>query len=85
MWCYRQNIKLPWIQRVTNAEVMRRLQNEYKVKKTIKMRKLQYLGQTKEMYEILRLIMQRKIKSKRNIGRARIYRLRNFRKRYNCS
>ena len=60
---------------------------EYEVINTIKARKLQYLGHIMrgQRYEMLRLIMQGKIKGKRNVGRRRISWLRNLRDWYNCS
>ena len=37
-----------------------------------------------QRYEMLRLIMQEKIKERRNVGRRRISWLRNLRNWYNC-
>ncbi|CAG9838540.1 unnamed protein product [Diabrotica balteata] len=44
MWCYRRILKIPWTQRITNAEVLRRLQKDCEVIKHIKTRKLEFLG-----------------------------------------
>lgn len=78
MWCHRRILKIPWIQQFTNAEVVKKLQNGYEVIKTVEMRNLKCLGHIigEEKYKILRLIMQGKIKGKRNIGRRRISGLR---------
>ncbi|CAG9827057.1 unnamed protein product [Diabrotica balteata] len=87
MWCHRTILKIPWTQRVTNAEVLRRLQKDCEVIKHIKTRKLEYLDHITRCakYEILRLIMQGKIRGKRSIGRRRISWLRNLREWYSCS
>ncbi|CAG9834481.1 unnamed protein product [Diabrotica balteata] len=86
MWCYRRILKTLWTQRVTNAEVLRRLQNNYEVIKHINTRKMEYLGYITRgaKYGILRLIMQTKIQGKRSIGRRRISWLRNLIEWYRC-
>ncbi|XP_045480979.1 uncharacterized protein LOC123685370 [Harmonia axyridis] len=65
MWTYRRILRVSWKDRITNIEVLRRIGREKEVERTIKERKLQYLGHIMrgEKYNILRLIMQGKIEA----------------------
>lgn len=44
MWIYRKMLRISWIERVTNVEILRRMGKERELINTIKGRKLQYLG-----------------------------------------
>ncbi|XP_045463850.1 uncharacterized protein LOC123673410 [Harmonia axyridis] len=44
MWTYRRILRVSWKDRITNIEVLRRIGREKEVERTIKERKLQYLG-----------------------------------------
>lgn len=87
LWMYRRILKIPWVDRITNAEVMRRMCKEKEIISTIKKRKLQYLGHIMrgEKYQLLQIIMQGKIQGKRSIGRRRHSWLRNLREWFNCN
>jgi hypothetical protein len=87
LWMYRRILRISWTERVTNVEVLRRMNKEKEVIFTIKKRKLQYLGHITrgERYELLRIIMQGKIAGKRSIGRRRNSWLKNLREWYSCS
>ena len=88
MWMYRRIMRIPWTERVTDVEVLRRLQQKEKVLiLTIKKHKLQYLGHVMrgDKYQLLQLIIQGKIMGKRSIGRRRNSWLKNFREWYNCN
>lgn len=86
MWTYRRILKISWVDRVTNDEVLRKMKKEKEVLNTIKIRKLQYLGHVMrgEKYVLLQIIIQGKIVGKRSIGRRRISWLNNLRQWYNC-
>ncbi|CAG9832989.1 unnamed protein product [Diabrotica balteata] len=81
MWCYRRIHGISWTEKVTNIEVLQRTKKECEVIKTVKIRKIQYLGHIMrgEKYVLLRLSMQGKIQGKRNPGRRKISWLRNLR------
>lgn len=84
IWVYRiMNI----VEHKTNTEVLRRMDKELEVLNEVKKRKLVYLGHIMwgSKYEILHLISQGKIMSKRSIGKRRIYWLRNLREWFNMS
>ena len=87
MWCYRRRLRISGIERKTNIEILQKFGKEYEVINTIKSRKLQSLGHIMrgQRYEMLKLIMQGKIKERRNVGRRKISLLRNLRDWYNCS
>lgn len=82
MWCYRRMLKISWVQRISNMEVLNRIgQEEGELTKMIKKRKLEYLGHIMRgnRYSILQLILNGKIEGKRGIGRKKYSWLRNLR------
>ena len=87
MWMYRRILRISWAEKVTNVEVLRRMQKEKELVFTIKKRKLQYLGHVMrgDKYQLLQLIIQGKIIGKRSIGRRRNSWLKNLREWYNCN
>jgi len=84
MWCFRRIINIFWVDKVTNAEVLRRIGKELEMMKTIKCRKLQYFGHVlrSEKYQLLQLIIQGKIYGKRSRERPRPSWLQNLREWY---
>lgn len=87
MWTYRRVLKIPWTDKVTNNEVLKRLNKDKEILKTIKIRKMEYLGHIMrhDRYRILQLIIQGKIQGKRSVGRRRTSWLRNLREWYGKS
>lgn len=87
MWCYRRMLRISWVDKITNQEVLHRMNKDTEITKTIKKRKLEYLGHVLrgDRYKILKLIIQGKIKGKRSIGRRRISWLRNLREWFGCT
>lgn len=86
MWCYRRMWRISWKDKITNVEVLVKMQKECEIINTIKKRKLEYLGHIMRgsKYTLLRLIMQGKIKGRRNVGRRRVSWLKNLREWFNC-
>jgi hypothetical protein len=41
MWCYRRILKISWVDKITNEEVIRRINNDPEVILNIKKRKLE--------------------------------------------
>jgi hypothetical protein len=72
---------------MSNVEVTRMIGNGAEILLTIKRRKLEYLGHVMrgQKYALLQLIMQGKIRGKRNVGRRRIFWLKNLREWFECS
>ena len=77
MWFHRRMLKIPWIKKVTNVEVLKRASTKRTILKTIKKRKINYFRMIMKepKYELLRLIMQGKIEGRRGKGRRKIYRV----------
>ena len=44
MWCYRRILKVRYTDRVTNVEVLNRIQTELKFLRRMKKRKMEYAG-----------------------------------------
>lgn len=88
LWLYRRILKISWTQKITNIEVLRRMNKETELLDTVKCRKLQYLGhimRNPDRYGLLQQILQGKINSKRAPGRRRISWLANLRTWFNKS
>ena len=81
MWTYRRLLSIPWTDRVTNEEVLRRMKKQRELLTNIKKRKTAYLGHIlrNEKYKILQLILEKKIEGKRGIGRKQMSWTRNIR------
>ncbi|KAL0838470.1 hypothetical protein ABMA28_016600 [Loxostege sticticalis] len=81
MWAYRRMLSISWIDKVTNDEVLRRVQQKRELLQTIKQRKVGYLGHIirHDRYELLQLIMMGKVAGKRRVGRRKKSWLRNIR------
>lgn len=82
MWLYRRILRIPWTDRVTNEEVLRRMKKNREILTTIKARKLQYLGhimRNESRYALLQNILQGKIFGRRGPGRRRTSWLKNLR------
>lgn len=87
MYLYRRILKISWTQRITNIEVLNRMQKQKELLYTIKKRKIQYIGHIMrgDKYEILRLIIEGKIEGKRSIGRRQNSWLKDLRRWLNCT
>lgn len=82
MWAYRRILKISWVKRIENIKVLRRMNKDREILKSIQIKKLQYLGHImrSDEYQIVQTIMQGKIQGKR--GRSW---LKNLREWFNCS
>ena len=87
MWLYRRILRISYVDRVTNEEVLLRLSKQTELNTEVKIRKLQYLGHIMRgtRYQMLQVIIQGKIVGKRSVGRRRMSWLRNLREWFNCS
>ncbi|CAH2229128.1 jg5218 [Pararge aegeria aegeria] len=74
-------LKISCTQKVTNEEVLRRVGCQRELWKTVKKKKVAYLGHVlrHDRYRKLQLIMMGKVSGKRRIGRKRKSWLRNIR------
>jgi hypothetical protein len=86
MWCYRRVLRVSWVDRITNDEILHRMGKEREIMVTVKKRKLEYLGhimRNEQRYGLLQLILQGKICGSRGPGRRRISWLKNLRTWFN--
>ncbi|XP_060520407.1 uncharacterized protein LOC132698368 [Cylas formicarius] len=84
MWTYRRMLRVSWVDRVRNIDILNQLNKQTEVIHTIKKRKLEYFGHIlrNTKYQILQLIMQGKIDGRRGPGRRRTSWLKNLRQWY---
>lgn len=87
MWVYRRMLRISWMSKVTNVEVLQKMNKTVEIMFTIQKQKLQFLGHIlrNNKYEFLQLILQGKIQGKRGVGRRRISWLRNLREWFGMS
>lgn len=87
MYLYRRVLRISWVQKVTNEEVLRRMGKQKELLLTIKQRKTRYIGHVMrgDRYEFLRLIIEGKIQGKRSIGRRQNSWLKDLRRWFGCS
>lgn len=81
MWTYRRILKVPWTERVSNNDILRRMGKDREMLLTIKRRKTAYLGHLirNPKYQLLQLVVEGKIEGKRGVGRKQMSWLRNIR------
>jgi hypothetical protein len=87
MYIYRRMLRIPWVQRVTNVEVLRRMCKQKELLRIIKERKMQYLGHVLrgERYELLQVILEGKVQGKRSVGRRQNSWLKDLRRWFDRS
>lgn len=81
MWVIRRILRISWIDRVSNTEVLERAHTQRELLTTIKCRKIGYLGHVLrgEKYRLLHLILKGRIEGRQGIGRKQLSWLRNIR------
>ncbi|CAH1281742.1 unnamed protein product [Diabrotica balteata] len=81
MWVHRRMLKIPWTARKTNEGVLRSANKDRELLKTVKHRKMSYLGHIVRGsgYKILQLILKGKIEGRTGVGRKQVSCLKNIR------
>ena len=72
MWLYRRMLKIPWVDHVSNEQVMQRAGAEREIMTSIRKRQLRFLGHTMRKQQLESLCLMGKVDGKRGIGRPRI-------------
>ena len=87
MWTYCRMLRISWVNRVRNTEVLNQLHKEQEILYTIKKRKLEYFGHISRntKYEMLQIIMQGKVDGRRGPERWRTSWLMILRQWYGAS
>ena len=80
-WIFRRMLRISWVERVPNRDVLKRSNTQWELLNTIKCRKISYLGHIVRCskYRLLQLILKGKIKGRRGPGRKHHSWLRNIR------
>ena len=81
MWFYKRMLKISWTDKVTNAEVLQKLNIQRELIPTIIKRKCQYFGhviRNTNKYTLLTIILQGKIAGKKKPGRQKTTWLQNI-------
>ena len=71
MWFYTRMLKIPWTARVTNEEVLRRVNQERSLLRTIRNRQMEFLGHVIRREKIEHLCLTGMIEGRRARGRQR--------------
>ena len=71
MWCYRRLLRISWTKKVTNNEVLQRVDSQRTIFIDIKRRKLKYFGHIMRKNGFQRILMDGKVDGKRGRGRPR--------------
>uniref|UniRef100_A0A8D8XFQ8 Craniofacial development protein 2 n=1 Tax=Cacopsylla melanoneura TaxID=428564 RepID=A0A8D8XFQ8_9HEMI len=85
MWVYRRMLRVSWMDKITNIEILNRLDKTTEIVRTIKTRKLEYLGHISrhpEKYGILLIILKGALEGRRGPGRKRKSWIQNLREWY---
>ena len=78
MWAYRKMLRIAWIDKVTNVEVLMRVCMRKTLLNTIKQRKMSYFGHMVRREDMQRLLLEGYINGRRGRGRPRVSWMRNI-------
>ena len=71
MWCMRRIARISWKEKVTNKEVLERLNTNRQLLQTVKQRKLRYFGHIRRKGDIIQTILEGRMEGRRPTGRPR--------------
>ena len=72
MWTYRRMLKISWTDKITNEEVLNKIQNKsLQLENILRLRKLRYFGHLIRRNNISRLLLEGQINGRRQRGRPR--------------
>ncbi|KAG1652913.1 hypothetical protein GQR58_025940 [Nymphon striatum] len=83
MYMYRRILKIPWTDKITNEQVLGRMNTTRLIIDTIKCRKAKYFGHV--IRHMQKIMMFAKIEGKRPRGRPRLTWMDNIKEWTNCS
>lgn len=72
MWCYRRIMRIKWVDKVTNEEVLRRIGEGRELWKSIRKRRMELVGHILRHNSIVRTIMEGYVEGGRYRGRPRL-------------
>lgn len=84
MWCYRRMLKISWVEKVTNEQVLRRLSEEMSLLKTLQKRRNTWIGHVMRHEGLLEIILEGLVEGKNCRGRPRLQYLNQVMGDMNC-
>ena len=71
MWLLRRMLRISWVERVTNEQVLQRAEAEREIMKSIRQRQMRFLGHAMRQEEMENLCLTGKVEGRRGRGRPR--------------
>ena len=72
VWCYRRMLKIPWMDRVTNEEVIRRMKETPCLWKTLQKRRDIWIGHIIRQEGLVKTILEGSVEGRNCRGRPRL-------------
>jgi hypothetical protein len=72
MWCYRRILKIPWVDRVSNKEILKRAQEKRVLWNNIVQRRDRLIGHLLRHEGLLKTVIEGTVEGKRCRGRPRL-------------
>ena len=72
MWLYRRLLKIPWVDHISNEQVLQRAGAKREIMNSIRKKQLRFLGHTMREQQLESLCLMGKVEGKRGRGRPRI-------------
>ena len=72
MWCFRRMLKISWVMKVSNKEVLNRANKERELINAVQKRKLVYAGHVMRGGGLQKILLEGMVEDKRERGRQRI-------------
>ena len=72
MWCYRRMLKISWMDKVTNVEVLERIADGRLLWSNIVRRRNEWIGHIMRHEGLLKLIIEGRVEGKNRRGRPRL-------------
>ena len=69
MWIWKRTLKISWVDKVSNAEVLQKVQENKSILDTIQHRKFRWIGHTLRHDSLLRDVIEGRMKGKATRGR----------------
>ena len=72
MWLYRRMLKIPWVDHISNEQVLQRAGAKREMMNSIRKKQLRFLGHTMREQQLESLCLMGKVEGRRGRGRPRI-------------
>ena len=72
MWLYRRMLKIPWVDHISNEQVLQRAGARREIMTSIRQKQLRFLGHTMREHQLESICLMGKVEGRRGRGRPRI-------------